>query len=494
MRRLIGVLLNSGFASFLLLMGSLSAQETNGVAQGEVAQGEVDSSIQLALIPITSTESTVATAVISRHVLSPKTSESPIGTGIRSDLQARVHVGDQPNLITQLTKTSRPIPLAARPLDERVPLRDPEPTLSLAKPVTKAVELPMPNQRRSLMTPQLSVAVEGPEKLVADSEATYTIDVENKGENTATNVVLDIAFSKNVVITRSNKEPEISPSIYRFSMGEVEAGKTTQLKLRLQAKETGAIELATRLSSSTMAPWNLSVVPSDGSSLEVKVEGVDRVNVGESTDQKITLTNRSSSVIESMELQVKTPDHLRIAEEQSLSIEVGKLPEGESRTFVIKSVAKHASSNPMEVAVLIDGEVVHRQEKSIQVDEEKIALAITGPLTAVSEEPATFGLELFNLTEEASEKLAVQLLVPASMKVMTLDRAADYDAKKNLLIWQIDPLRPNERVVLRLKAMPGKPGTETLKAQVNNAKKVMVQERMSVQVAEAVDDNLLLDR
>ena len=138
MRRLIGVLLNSGFASFLLLMGSLSAQETNGVAQGEVAQGEVDSSIQLAVIPVTSTESTVATAVISRHVLSPKTSESPIGTGIRSDLQARVHVGDQPNLITQLTKTSRPIPLAARPLDERVPLRDPEPTLSLAKPVTKA--------------------------------------------------------------------------------------------------------------------------------------------------------------------------------------------------------------------------------------------------------------------------------------------------------------------------------------------------------------------
>ncbi|MEC7498054.1 MAG: hypothetical protein VYE67_07030, partial [Planctomycetota bacterium] len=254
MRRLIGVLLNSGFASFLLLMGSLSAQETNGVAQGEVAQGEVDSSIQLAVIPVTSTEATVATAVISRHVLSPKTSESPIGTGIRSDLQARVHVGDQPNLITQLTKTSRPIPLAARPLDERVPLRDPEPTLSLAKPVTKAVELPMPNQRRSLMTPQLSVAVEGPEKLVADSEATYTIDVENKGENTATNVVLDIAFSKNVVITRSNKEPEISLSIYRFSMGEVEPGKTTQLKLRLQAKETGAIELATRLSSSTMAP------------------------------------------------------------------------------------------------------------------------------------------------------------------------------------------------------------------------------------------------
>ena len=62
------------------------------------------------------------------------------------------------------------------------------------------------------------------------------------------------------------------------------------------------------------------------------------------------------------------------------------------------------------------------------------------------------------------------------------------------MIWQIDPLRPNERVVLRLKAMPGKPGTETLMAQVNNASKVMVQERMSVQVAEAVDDILLLDR
>ena len=147
MRRLIGVLLNSGFASLLLMMGSLSAQETNGVSQGEV-----DSSIQLAVIPVTSTESTVATAVISRHVLSPKTSESPIGTGIRSDLKARVHVGDQPNLISQLTKTSRPIPLAAKPLDEPVPLRDPEPTLSLAKPVTKAVELPMPNQRRALMT------------------------------------------------------------------------------------------------------------------------------------------------------------------------------------------------------------------------------------------------------------------------------------------------------------------------------------------------------
>ena len=141
------------------------------------------------------------------------------------------------------------------------------------------------------------------------------------------------------------------------------------------------------------------MVASEGSSLEVKVEGVDRVNVGESTDQKITLTNRSSSVIESMKLQVKTPDHLRIAEEQSLSIEVGKLPEGESRTFVIKSVAKHASSDPMEVAVLIDGEVVHRQEKSIQVDEDKIALAITGQLTAISEAPATFGLDLFNLTE-----------------------------------------------------------------------------------------------
>ena len=156
-----------------------------------------------------------------------------------------------------------------------------------------------------------------------------------------------------------------------------------------------------------------------------------------------------------MKLQVKTPDHLRIAEEQSLSIEVGKLPEGESRTFVIKSVAKHASSDPMEVAVLIDGEVVHRQEKSIQVDEEKIALAITGPLTAISEEPATFGLELFNLTEEASEKLAVQLLVPASMKVMTLDRAADYDAKKNLFDLANRPFASERKGCFEIKGHAG---------------------------------------
>jgi len=84
-------------------------------------------------------------------------------------------------------------------------------------------------------------------------------------------------------------------------------------------------------------------------------------------------------------------------------------------------------------------------------------------------------------------ELAAAVLRRAGMKVLTLDRAASFDAKRNLLIWQIDSMEANERVVLRVKAVSEKASNVVLRAQVNSADEVLLQKQLTVRVTDASD-------
>lgn len=482
MRRMTRVLTSSVSTALLLMACPLMGQQLR-----ELPAPDGELPIQLAVVEIVGKDVGSREGKAPNKLLLRQTSDLPIGTGLKPELQTRMHVGDQPNLIPQLRQASSPMPLATKPLDQPVPLRDPVPA-SPKQPVTQSVSLPVELKKQTIIAPKLSVEVEGPASLIAGQEGAFVIQVKNEGEGTARAVVLDVAFSRDVTITQSNRAPEISPSIYRFVLDDLAAEESSTLKLKLQAKEPGAIELATRLSLSTQANWNLNIIEAaKRASLRLKLDGTERVKVGEVADQKITVSNPGADAIENVELSVRVPDHLRVTGDQGLTMKVGPLAAGTSRTFVLKSVATRVGDQPLEVSVMVGGHRVHQQQKSIVVHEEEVALAIIGPTKAEPNTPATFGVELSNLSDGESNPLAVQLLLPAGMKVLTLDRAASFDAKRNLLIWQIDSMEANERVVLRVKAVSEKASNVVLRAQVNSAEEVLLQKQLTVHVTDASD-------
>lgn len=483
MRRMTRVFASSVTTSLVLVACPLMAQQPR-----ELPVPNDSLPIQLAVVEIVSKEIGRRGVETPKQLLDRQTSDSPIGTGIKPELQTRMHVGDQPNLIPQLRQASSPMPLVAKPLDQPVPLRDPEPATP-TQSTTHSVELPLEIKTQTLLSPKLTVDVAGPASLVAQHESAFAIRVKNEGDGAASGVVLDVAFSRDVTITKSSLAPEIRQSIYRFVLDDLAVGESSTLKLQLLAEEPGAIDLATRLSLSTQANWNIKVAEvAQRATLQLKLEGADHVKVGEAADQKITVSNPGAQALEGVEVSVQVPTHLRVASDQELLMKVGTLAAGARRTFVLKSVAKRAAELPIEVVVLAGGKRVYEQKKNILVDEEKVALAIMGPAAAEPNEPATFGVELSNLTDGPTESLAVQLLLPADMTVLTLDRSASFDAKRNLLIWQIDSVQANERVVLRFKALPKKTGDQILRAQVNSAEKVMMQKQLTVHVADASDN------
>jgi hypothetical protein len=489
MRRMTRVFASSVTTSLVLAACPLLAQQPR-----ELPTPNDSSPIQLAVVEIVSQEIGSRGVETPKQLLDRQTSDSPIGTGIKPELQTRKHLGDEPNLIPQLRQASSPKPLVAKPLDQPVPLRDPKSTTP-TQPTTHSIELPVEIKTQTLLAPKLTVDVAGPATLVAQQEGSFAIRVKNEGDGAASGVVLDVAFSREVTITKSSFAPEIRQSIYRFVLDDLEVGESSTLNLQLLAEEPGAIDLATRLSLSTQANWKIKVAEAaPTSTLQLKLEGADHVKVGEAADQKITVFNPGAQSLQGVEVSVRVPTHLRVANDQELHMKVGTLAAGASRTFVLKSVAKRAAEHPIEVIVTAGGKSVYRQQKNILVDEEQIALAIMGPAAAEPNESATFGVELSNLTDGPTESLAVQLLLPADMIVLTLDRSASFDAKRNLLIWQIDSVQANERVVLRFKALPKKAGDQILRAQVNTAEKVMMQKQLTVHVSDAAAEVSALRR
>lgn len=482
MRRMTRVFTSSVSTSLLLMACPLMGQQLRELP---APAGELP--IRLAVVEIVGKDVGGREVEAPKQLLLRQTSELPIGTGIKPELQTRMHVGDQPNLMPQLRQAASPMPLAAKPLEQPVPLRDPETASPIQLEIHAAPSVEI--KRQTIIAPRLSVEVEGPACLIADQESAYLLQVKNEGDSTAQGVVLDIAFSRDVTITQTNRAPEISRSIYRFVLDDVKAGESSTLKLKLLAKKSGEINLATRLSLSTQANWSLNITEAaKPASLHLKLDGLERVNVGEAADQKITVSNPGVMAIEDVELRVRVPDHLRVTGNQEPTMKVGTLAAGASRTFVLKSVATRAADQPLEVSVEVGGQNVHQQQKSIVVDEKQVALAIMGPTTVEPGTPATFGVELSNLSEGSTLPLAVQLLLPADMQVLTLDRAASFDAKRNLLVWQLNPMDANQRLVLRVKAVSEKVGNVILRAQVNSADEVLMQKQFALHVADESTD------
>ncbi|MEO2031590.1 MAG: hypothetical protein ABGZ35_05855 [Planctomycetaceae bacterium] len=136
----------------------------------------------------------------------------------------------------------------------------------------------------TVQEPMLRTVLQGPESVTVGEQAGYQVRVENPGNGTAHNVVIEAQVPEGL--------QHRSGSVPRIHVGTLNAGESRQALLNLTALDGGEYQLAVRaIADGGLTDEARTTIMIARPSLEVSIAGPDTAAIGEPSNYQVTVTN-----------------------------------------------------------------------------------------------------------------------------------------------------------------------------------------------------------
>lgn len=171
--------------------------------------------------------------------------------------------------------------------------------------------------RVEVLTPSLKLNVSGPATRYVGREARYTINVKNDGEAVTTNVRTVYVVPKGFSFTSASSGgvyDESTRTVTWFD-GSIDAGKTTELSVKLVANEQGEFAHVAKVLSEHggTAESKVATKVEGSASLQLEVVDVDDpVEVGRETAYEVRIKNVGTKDAQNIGLSLELPNAIQL--------------------------------------------------------------------------------------------------------------------------------------------------------------------------------------
>jgi uncharacterized repeat protein (TIGR01451 family) len=280
-----------------------------------------------------------------------------------------------------------------------------------------------------IVEPRIEIALDGPEQVVIDQPAVFSLAITNSGTGAVPNVAIDLTHSAG--LTHGGGEE------LHYLIGTVGPGETRNIQFPLTGADEGSFEIACTAGTGGMqvatAHKPVAVVRPR---LEVALEGPRLRYVDRKAAYHITVRNPGPAPVNNVQIVESVPEGFQFAEcttggsydsaTRQVAWFVGRLEPQQDATVAVQLTATETGEHRLGTVVRADAGVVGNAETTTAVEGvASVVLDVTDDDDPVEVEGQTaYRIEVTNRGSRAARQVQVAAEVPDEMEVVRLEGPA----------------------------------------------------------------------
>ncbi|HEX4792698.1 MAG TPA: hypothetical protein VH370_02840 [Humisphaera sp.] len=245
---------------------------------------------------------------------------------------------------------------------------------------------------------ELLVEEIGPREVRVGTPYTYQVRVTNLTDQKITGIILRQHASDNFAFDEKMREREGRDA--RIEVGELGPKQSKTVDVTGTASQQGTLD--TCLSAQYNPPTLCAQVAIVAPALQAVAEGPSRADVCQELDYRYTVTNTGTGTAHNVVLRMDLPEGLQANGGRGVSLNVGDLGQGQSRTVVARVRADRAGQFRTRAVVASDIGQIQTSEVATAVIAPRLAVTITGPKEQLADQPVTYRIDVKNVGEAAA--------------------------------------------------------------------------------------------
>ncbi len=355
----------------------------------------------------------------------------------------------------------------------------PEPEVSTA-PVDNLEAVPMVNDPivgtgetnkgadRVLTTnrsPVLSVTTRGPRTIVVGKPAKFVIDVENKSQVSAKDVVVRMDIPHWVEVagqTASLGSARVEPdsqgdSMLTWTLRNVDGGANEKLSLEIIPRGSRPLDLGvTWTFNPNQATAQIQV---QEPKLELTVIGPQDILFGETKVYTITVSNPGTGDAENVVLNLMP----LVPSEKTAGVrQLGTIRAGTRRTLEVELTARQTGRLQVRAEATADGSLRSQGVQDVFVRRAALEIQVNGPPMKYAGTRARYTIRVTNAGDATAQEVVAVATLPAGSKNVNASSGGSLDVNNGQIHWQLGSIRPNASRVVELECTLVSPGSNRL--------------------------------
>ncbi len=307
----------------------------------------------------------------------------------------------------------------------------------------------------------LGVNVSGPASAQAESVITYRIDVSNPGDLPARAVELTADVPGGLEYVNSQPAGQMFGQRVEWKLGDVAPRSSQVVTVNCRAKQQGAVKFCAAAKSADNTAQDCADTSIFVPSLELKVNGPEKAEVGDRVTYQIEVTNKGAAPLNNVVITDALDDGLQHASGgRKLAWNLGTLQPNQPRGVAIElDVTKPGTlCHTVEAAAAGLSTQVQRPcltaTQPERVENPKVEARITGPADSRVRQIAEYQIQAVNTGNVPLTNVRVAFAFSPSMEPVFATRGHVWDAGS--LVWSVAQLgvgQASEPIRIRCECM-----------------------------------------
>ena len=279
-------------------------------------------------------------------------------------------------------------------------------------------------------------------------ECHCSLVVKNSGDAAAHDLVVEAFFPASVRILKAEPFPAESQDRLVWKIAALPAGEEKTLDIRLLPSKRGDLATSATVHYACSAAASFRVEEPE---LQVALQGVQEVMIGESASQLIVVSNPGSGVAHDVVVQALIPAGLEHSAGKKLTMGIGALAAGESRSIRLALTAVSGGDQLLQVETRTSGaSLVRKAETHVHVVAPNLTLQASGPNLRYINRNAKYTFTVTNNSNAATNNVRVVETLPGGFKFLKANHGGQLDNSGKIVSWFVGRLEAGQSAALEL--------------------------------------------
>jgi uncharacterized repeat protein (TIGR01451 family) len=304
--------------------------------------------------------------------------------------------------------------------------------------------------------PQLTIEKVAPPRAVLGEPMIYEIVVRNAGQSAAHQVVVEDQIPKGAQLTGTIPQAELLDTTLRWKLGELAAGQSRTIKVRVIPTEEGRIGSVAKVNFVAEVAARTEIT---SPRLSLELTGPPQAALGSALTYNFTITNTGRAAATGVLLRNVLPEGLEHPGGRDLEYEVGSLAAGQSQQVSLTLTAAKPGRMVCRAILTAEGGAQVEKTHATEVRGERLSLERTGPKRRFVGREAEYVNTVTNTTAAKLAGVRVVEQLPAGVQFAAASDGGRFDAATRTVVWEVPELAPQAAVPLTLRVVPQTVGT-----------------------------------
>jgi hypothetical protein len=303
------------------------------------------------------------------------------------------------------------------------------------------------------LSPVLAVQTRGPRTIVVGKPAAYVVDVANRSDVAAKDVVVRMNIPQWVEVAQQSPTTgavEVRPDdsgngVLSWRVDRLNGRTQEKLMLNLIPRGNRALDLGVTWTFSPAR--SITQIQVQEPKLQLSVVGPQDVMFGDTKVYTITVSNPGTGDAEDVVLNLLP---LVPGERTGGVRKLGTIPAGTRQTMDVELTARQTGRLEVRAEVTGDGGLMARGQQEVLVRRAALEVQVEGPPTKYAGTPAHYAVRVTNTGDAVASEVLVMANLPPGAKDVTSSDGGSFDAGAGQVQWNLGMLRPGASRALEL--------------------------------------------